>query len=257
MYMTITKPSLQLVRNATLVINYAGLKLLLDPCFAAKGTIGSFAGIVPNPTVEMPLSVDVIMQDIDAVLVTHTHPDHFDDEAKNKISKDAKLFIQPSDIDFFTDAGFSNAEVVAGTSIWQGITITRTDGQHGSGEILERMGIVSGFVLQAEGYPTLYIAGDTILTTDVIEVVNEYNPDYIVVNSGGAAFPGFEAHPILMNEQQVVQLMSVSLNATTIAVHMEALDHCKTTRSSLTNAVDIAGYSARLIVPKDGDVVLL
>ncbi len=39
--------------------------------------------------------------------------------------------------------------------------MSRTSGRHGSGQIGEQMGAVSGFVLAAAGEPTLYIAGDT------------------------------------------------------------------------------------------------
>lgn len=36
---------LQLVRNATLVIDYAGKKILIDPMLSPKGAIDSWAGI--------------------------------------------------------------------------------------------------------------------------------------------------------------------------------------------------------------------
>ena len=70
-------PTVQLVRNATLVINYAGKKILIDPMFSPKGAIDSWAGIEKNPTVELPMPVEDIIKEIDLVIVTHTHEDHF------------------------------------------------------------------------------------------------------------------------------------------------------------------------------------
>ena len=43
-----------------------------------------------------------------------------------------------------------------------------------------------------------------------------------------------------------------------IAVHMDAIDHCQTTRSILRNKADKAGISPeRLIIPADGETVNL
>ena len=35
---------------------------------------------IPSPTTELPFSVEQIMEGIDAMIVTHIHPDHFDPE---------------------------------------------------------------------------------------------------------------------------------------------------------------------------------
>ena len=71
-------PSLRLIRNATLVIEYAGKKILVDPMLSSKGAFESFAGVEINPTVELKMPVYEIVEGVDLVLVTHTHVDHFD-----------------------------------------------------------------------------------------------------------------------------------------------------------------------------------
>lgn len=45
--------------------------------------------------------------------------------------------------------------------------------------------------------------------------------------------PGFEGTPILMNEEQTVTLIKAGGEAKEIAIHMDALDHCRTLRASL------------------------
>jgi len=253
-----TNASIQLVRSATLLINYAGQRILVDPMFFPKGAFDPLAGRERNPMVELPMSVEDIIKDIDLVLVTHTHPDHFDPIASEALSKTIKLINQPADREFFQNAGFTNAETVHDHTVWNGIHIYRTGGHHGSGEILKQMGTVSGFVLKAENEPAIYIVGDSIWVDEVEQAIQHFQPDVIVVNSGGAAFPGYEATPILMTEEQVVAVLNASGHAKVIAVHMEALDHCRTTRATLRQTVEASDIrKERLIIPQDGEQVTL
>lgn len=250
--------SIQLIRNATLVIQYAGKKILVDPMLSAKGTNDPLAGIARNPTIELPTSIDKIINGIDLVLVTHTHRDHFDQAAAEQLNKSIKLINQPADKEYFQKANFTNAETVEEHTSWNGIQIYRTGGQHGSGEILTRMGNVSGYVLKAENQPTIYIVGDSIWNDEVGAAIEKHQPDIIVTNSGGAIIPRFETTPILMDEAGTITLIKAAPKAKVIAVHMESLDHCRTTRASLRAKAEEAGISnAHLLIPDDGDVVHL
>lgn len=250
--------SIQLIRNAALVINYAGRKILVDPLLAPKDAYDSFTGAARNPTVDLPLPVEEITKDVDLVLVTHTHRDHFDPVASHALDKSVKLINQPADDAYFKNEQFINAETVEESTVWNGISVYRTGGEHGSGEVLKLMGTVSGFVLKAEGQPTIYIVGDSIWMPLVAQSIEKYKPDYIVINSGGAIWPGYETTPILMEENQVMQLIKESGNAKIIAVHMEALDHCRTTRTSLRQKANECNIGAeKLIIPANGETVTL
>src|SRR5690554_161783 len=111
------------IRNATIVIQYAGKRFLVDPMLAEKGTYPPFGPQVGfpdaprqnenNPMVSLPTSIDNIISDIDAVIVTHLHLDHWDDAAIEALPKDIKLFVQnDEDAKVITDAGFTNIEVL-------------------------------------------------------------------------------------------------------------------------------------------------
>lgn len=252
------KPTLQLIRNATLVIEYAGKKILVDPMLSPKGALQSFAGIEKNPTVDLKMPLKEILDGVDLVLVTHTHPDHFDPAASNAIIKSVQLLNQPADREFFSKEGFTKATVLESNTKWNGISIQRMDAQHGSGKALEVMGKTSGFLLMAKNQPTIYIVGDGILTEDVNQNIKKFKPDYIVVNSGGAVIPGFETNPILMDEVQTMALIRESGKAKVIAVHMDALDHCRTTRAKLSQkAGEMNIEKTKLIIPLDGEIVNL
>lgn len=253
-----TKPTVQLVRNATLVIDYAGKKILVDPMLSPKGAIESWAGIQKNPTVELTMPVEEIVKDIDLVIVTHTHEDHFDKPASSTLNKSVELIMQPADKEFFKKEGFINATVVEGQKVWNGITINRVEGKHGSGKVLEMMGKTSGFVLQAKNQPTVYIVGDTIWNEDIKKDIEKFKPDYIIVNSGGALMKDFSDTPIIMNEVQTMALIAASGKAKVIAVHMDALDHCFTTRAILKKkASELKIGQDKLIIPEDGEKLIL
>ena len=251
-----TSTNIQLIRNATLLINYAGKKILLDPMFSSKGAFESFAGIAKNPIVDLPMKIDDIIKDVDLTLITHTHIDHLDPEALNVLDRKQKLYIQPEDLDYFESRGFKDVEIIPCTENWEGITICRTVGQHGSGEVLKMMGHTSGFVLQHKGSPTIYIIGDSILTIEVIMTIERFKPDIIVVNSGGAKIPGYEENSILMDEEETMRLSGISDTATIIAIHMDAMDHCHTTRAILQQkANEMHVNKKKLLIPKDGEVI--
>ena len=53
------------------------------------------------------------------------------------------------------------------------------------------MGPVSGYVLTAHGFPTIYIMSDCKWEDCIRQAIEQFSPDYIIVNSGGAIFPEF------------------------------------------------------------------
>jgi L-ascorbate metabolism protein UlaG (beta-lactamase superfamily) len=251
-----TKPTVRLIRNATLVVEYAGQKILIDPMLSTKGTMESWGGVERNPTVELKMPVAEIMQNLDLVMVTHTHADHFDEAASKALEKSIELINQPADQEFFQKQGFIRAQTVIDSWEWHGIQIHRLEAEHGSGEVLKMMGETSGFVLQAKNQPTVYIVGDAIWTNKIKQNIAKYKPDYIIVNSGGARIAGFENTPILMDEEQTMALLAASGKAKVIAVHMDALDHCRTSRASLRQKADDQHISPqKLLIPQDGETI--
>jgi len=252
------KPTLQLVRNATLLIEYNGKKILVDPMLSPKGAIESWAGIQRNPTVDLKMPAEEIVKGVDLVMVTHTHDDHFDKAASKILNKSIELINQPADKDFFEKEGFINATVLHDNKLWSDISIHRIEAEHGSGEILKQMGKTSGFVLKAKNQPTIYIVGDAIWTDDIKKNIKKFKPDYIIVNSGGALIKGYENTPIIMDEVQTMALIGERGKAKVIAVHMDALDHCRTTRSSLSQkAAEFNIGTDKLLIPQDGEVIEL
>lgn len=247
---------IQLIRNATMKINYAGQTILTDPMLSDKGGFRSFAGIAPNPTIDLPLAIEEILRGVNLTVISHLHPDHFDEAAATFLAKDMTIFCQPGDSDTLMEKGFRNVTAIETTATWAGISITRTGGKHGSGKILERLGKVSGFVLQAPGEPRVYWVGDSIWCEEVASAIATHKPDIIIAHAGGATLPGFD--PIIMDCRQILTTLAAAPNAKVVAVHMESLDHCTVARDVLRRAAEDEGIAAsRLLIPEDGETLIV
>lgn len=249
----------QQLRNATLIIEYAGKKFLVDPMLAEKGAFPGFEGTpnshIANPLVELPIPMDEIL-DVDAVIVTHIHPDHWDEAAINLVPKDMLIFTQnEKDAAAIQAQGFSNIRVLGEKTVFDDITLIRTPGQHGRGKTLEEMaevlGHVSGVVFKHPDEKTFYIAGDTVWYDGVEENLKKYDPDVIVLNSGDAQVVGFD--PIIMDKKDVYEVYKAAPRATIIASHMESVNHAMLSRKELREFLSEKNMTQRVLVPEDGE----
>ncbi|CAN7730845.1 MBL fold metallo-hydrolase [Paenibacillus sp. LjRoot153] len=244
--------NLQFIRHATLWLDYAGLKFLIDPMFSdqeANPPIVNTANPRRNPIVPLPVPLAEIGQP-DVIIVTHLHGDHWDGAAAEALPKSTPILCQPGDEGAFTAAGFTSVMAIQESFTLQGVTLYRTDGQHGTGEIGKLMGQVSGFVFKAENEPTLYLAGDTIWCDDVQQALETHLPDWTIVNAGGAQFE--VGDPITMDTNDVVSLCRYAPFTKIVAVHMDAINHCHVTREDLRNRLAVEGLLEQVVIPEDG-----
>lgn len=87
---------------------------------------------------------------------------------------------------------------------------------------------------------------------------SDENRARLLAGKHGAAIPGYESNPILMDDLQTMSLINESGKAKVIAVHMDALDHCRTTRAKLAQkAADLKIGKDKLRIPQDGELIYL
>ncbi|WP_434658241.1 MBL fold metallo-hydrolase [Pseudomonas sp. R3-56] len=256
------KLDLQQVRNATVKITYGDTTFLIDPMLAKKGAYPGFENTyrsnLRNPLVDLTESPEKVIAGVDAVIVTHTHLDHWDDAAQKALPKDIPLFAQhEEDAQLIRSQGFENVRVLTDEAEFGGVKITKTGGQHGTDEmyavpaLAKPLGEAMGVVLQAPGYKTLYLAGDTIWRKEVDQAINQYRPEVIVLNAGKAKMAGFDGS-IIMGEEDVLRASKAAKNAQIVAVHMDAINHMSLTREELRAYVKKQGVEGRVDIPEDG-----
>lgn len=248
------------IRNATLIITYKDKKFLIDPWLMPKDYMPGFEmavnANVRQPRVELPLSVEKIV-DVDAVILTHFHPDHWDEFAIKAIDKKIPFFVQ-SEVDQkqIQSLGFSDVRVVpiSGTE-FDDITLYKTFGQHGKREIIkplcEQVNMAydaMGVVFKAKNEKTLYVAGDTIWCEEVVEAIDKFAPDVIVVNACGATLLNGER--IIMNDEDVKTLTEYAPKAVIIASHMDTVSHLTVTRNDIRKM-----KLNNVLVPEDNEIM--
>lgn len=248
---------LRFLRHATSVLWVNGVRILIDPMLSRAGAMDPVQDAADGrriPLVEMPLDDEELRKLIarlDGVLVTHLHRDHFDSRAAEILPKSLPVFCQPPDADRLVQLGFQAVVPIETDHEWRGIRIARTGGRHGTGEVGQRMGTVSGYVLRVPGEPSLYLAGDTIWCGEVEASIVGLWPDVIVVNAGAAQLNS--GGPITMTAADVVRVCRTAPHATVVAVHMGALNHCPLGRVDLGSALDEADVLSQVWIPANGE----
>ncbi|MEK5040427.1 MBL fold metallo-hydrolase [Sporosarcina sp. FSL K6-3457] len=247
---------IQQIRNATLIIQYAGKKILIDPMLAEKGTYPPFPNSLRqdqnNPLVSLPTSINNIISDLDAVIVTHLHLDHWDDAAIEALPKGIKLFVQnDEDASVITGAGFTNVEVLQENTMFGDIQFIKTKGEHGRGPLVEMAGQVCGVVFKHPSEKTLYLAGDTVWYRAVQEVIETHMPEIIVVAGGDNQF--LEGGSLVMGKDDIYEVYKAAPNAKIISNHMEAVNHWTLSREELKDFSNEKGMSDNILVPNDGE----
>ena len=258
---------IQQIRNATLIITYGGKRFLIDPMFAPKDEYAPIA-IGPNPdlrwpTSELPIPADKIYDNIDVIIATHLHPDHFDQFAIDNVRKGVKVFAQDEiDKESLVKWGFSNLSVISSDigSPFAGIRLYKTPCKHGEKTKAERlfnnlgmrynsMGVVFKFPEEK----TLYLTGDTIWCDEVMKTIDKYEPDYIIANCADAQMG--DCGSIIMNKEDVKSIHEYAPNVTIIASHMDCVGHAALSRKELQKFAKANKFDKSLVIPKDGEIL--
>jgi len=242
------------LRHATLVLTIHNHKLLVDPMLSpleAMDPVPDSGNLRRNPMVPLPISDEELQQvlgNIDAVLVTHTHADHWDPSAQAILPKHVPILCQPEDQEKFEQAGFAEVHPVAERLAWRDLQIDRTGGQHGKGELGKRMAPTT------DDEPTLYIAGDTVWCPEVEQALQQFSPEVVILNAGAPTFVT-AGGPITMDADDVCQVARSIPGKKIVAVHMEAFNHCRLTRSALQTRLIEEKLENQVQIPQDGDTL--
>jgi L-ascorbate metabolism protein UlaG (beta-lactamase superfamily) len=258
-------PTLRLIGGPTALIAYGGLRFLTDPTFDPAG------GDYPRPGTPVvlhkltgPAMPAEDLEPIDVVLISHDHhTDNLDPAGRASLPRADRVLT--------TDEGAERLEVGAtGMAPGDSIEVTAAEGgsvsvtavraDHGPPEVAPKNGPVIGFVLRAEGQPTLYVSGDNASAEVVRQVVDEHGPiDAAVLFCGGAEVPevwGENAH-LTLTPETAIEAARLLGEAPIVPIHQEGWAHFSFGPKELREAFVEAGLGDRLREVAPGEQVAL
>ena len=251
------------IRNATMIVTYADKKFLIDPMLGEKGIYPPFPATpnqhLNNPIVDLPVSMEQIL-DVDAVIVTHIHLDHFDPSAIELIPKDMKIFTQNDDeARQIKEAGFKDVEILTEEGILFGdIKLIKTPAKHYSDEsIIEFYRQLNtaeescGVIFNHSKEKSLYIMRDTVWYYEIKNILDKYTPDVIAVNAGNAQV--VDGRYLIMSKEDFFEAVKAAPNAKFLATHMEGVNHLMVSRKDLSDYAKENRFDDRLSIPADGE----
>ncbi len=240
---------LRQIRHATCILEYAGVRFLVDPIFYDKHTLDPVKGGIDqqNPLVDM-VGMEEGIKEIECILLTHTHRDHFDPAILQVFGEEVPVVCCDEYTSQLTNIGFANVLPIKDHIVFKDIDIILTKGRHGIGVVGKMMGNSYGFVLKGSDKDSVYITGDTVWCKCVEQTIAEHAPRYIVAFAGAATINGKH---ITMDEKDMQRLLDKADTAKVVAIHMEAWNHCRLTRAELRAA---CGHP-QLYIPQDGEEI--
>lgn len=256
------------LRNATFVIASGNHFILVDPMLGAKGSLPPFARLrfrsLNNPLVNLPSQAEGVLDKVTSCLITHSqkwgikalqHTDHLDQAGEKFLrEKQTPIATLARDAKVLRQYGLN---IQAELAYWrpqpfQGGDLMAIPAQHGHSWVHHFMANGAGYLLQLPGEPSLYISGDTVYSPEVERTLKEHKPDIAVMASGTATLD--ISKPILMSMDELLQFVRTAPGKV-IANHLEALNHCPTTRRQLKEALESQGLLAKVSIPDDGEVL--
>lgn len=256
------------LRNATMVLEVGEHRILVDPMLGPRRSVPPFTLFRHpprwNPLQDLPENASQWLSGLSACLITHSqalglrllqHSDHLDSAGERFLREGSIPVVCPQkDAPYLKRLGLA---VERGLLPWQRTPflsghITAIPATHGYGWIRKLMANGAGFFLEFPAEPSLYISGDTVFTDHVEAALRELKPDVSVVAAGAAQLD--LGRELLMHRSDILRFVREAPGCV-IANHLEALNHCPTTRVELRNWLESEGLTGKVHIPRDGETI--
>jgi L-ascorbate metabolism protein UlaG (beta-lactamase superfamily) len=246
----------RLVGGPTLILEFAGLRLLTDPTFDGPGDYDTGRGYKLRKIEQPALSPEEVGP-VDVVLLSHDH--HADN-----LDISGRAFLMNAPLVLTTVSGAQRlGSHATPLTRWSHVDIPRPDGgilritgvpaQHGPDGMDDLLGEVTGFVLSGTGVPTIYVSGDNA-SVDVVRSIVEVlgRVDIAVLFVGGARSPLLGDAYLTLNGERAAEAARVLGASRVVPIHGDGWAHYSEGIDAVQSAFEIAGVESRLRVLKAG-----
>lgn len=240
--------------TASVLLEYGGLRFITDPVLDAPGKTYSFGPwyapkkwFASRRDYAVPLSAEQLGA-LDVALISHDHHgDNLDGAGRELIAGVPFVLTNPAAARRLGARGLAARGLRAGESTEiDGVTITGVTAQHGP-RFTPQVSQVTGFLLEAEGEPKVWISGDTVLTPALRAALPTLGADVAIIHCGGVTFPTaplFGRMVFTFDAPHVVEALQLLNPRVVIPVHRNGWAHFEP-ESGLRAAIDAAGLADR------------
>lgn len=228
----------------TAILDYAGLRFVTDPTFDPPRSYAEPGSTTLVKTVGPGVPREQLGH-VDAVLLSHhSHKDNLDYEGLELLATGVPTFsTQDAATELFGGG-------LIGLDPWETaqlgpVTITAVPALHGPPGSERFVGVVTGFVLEAEGEPTIYISGDNASLPLVEQIAERFPQIGVAVIFAGAARVPEISGDLTLTARDAATAAGILGAARVVVLHAEDWQHF----SETPDAVDAAFAGVASFVP--------
>ncbi|MCW2822348.1 MAG: metal-dependent hydrolase [Marmoricola sp.] len=256
--------TLTFVGTATTVLRLGTFTLLTDPNFLHRGQRAYLGKGLWSRRLTEPAMQPSDLPELDAVVLSHLHGDHFDRVARAELDRTQPVLTTPEAAETLADWGF-NAD---GLSPWDSrtiahgtetLTLTALPAVHARGLLARLLPPVMGTLLEHRQDDVVrrrvYLSGDT-LTGDHLDEIARRHPgiDVAVVHLGGTRVL---FHTVTMDAEQGVDFLRRIRPDQAIPVHYDDYKVFRSPLSEFQQAAVATGFGGLLRPVRRGETLTL
>lgn len=221
--------SVQFIGTATVLIRLGDFTILTDPNFIHKHEyIHLGYGLKAMRRTDPAMEVEDLPE-LDFILLSHFHEDHFDRVAQESFDKSTRIITNPGSKRALERRGFTNVESLTTWATKEKIKgdsaliVTAAPGRHGPGLADTFLPDVMGTILTLHTADDrsfrIYITGDTLLFEKIHEIPERYpDIDLALVHLGGTRIFGML---LTMDGEQGRKLLEIVQPKISIPIHYD------------------------------------
>ena len=247
--------SIFFIGNATVLISFAGFTILTDPTFIhmhEKVHLGY--GLHTTRLTNPAININELPQ-LDFILLSHFHGDHFDQVSINELDKSLLVVTTPHAAEELKYKGFNNVEKL---EKWDSIsflkddirlTITATPGRHGPFPISIFLPQVMDSILDFQNINrsdllSIYITGDTMIFNDIKDISKRFpNVDIALLHLGRTTIISIV---VTMDAKQGINMFKLIDPKKAIPIHYNDYDVFKSSLDDFKKEVKENGLEKRI-----------